>query len=118
MQGAITRLDTYHISQPSQASMDIMDKIVLMSGELKEIFALLKDISRNEGQLLERAERLSRQESDVDKLYRKEISRLFDGTQDLFDVIRWKDILGTMGDTAGEGEGLGDIIKEVTMKYA
>ncbi|MDY6268465.1 MAG: DUF47 family protein [Selenomonadaceae bacterium] len=118
LQGAIMRLDTYHISQPSQASMEIMDKIVEMSAELKEIFALLKDISHNEGQLLERAERLSHQESVVDRLYRKEISRLFDGTQDLFDVIRWKDILGTMEDTSDEVEDLGDIIKEVTMKYA
>ena len=54
----------------------------------------------------------------MDKLYRMEISRLFDGTQDLFDVIRWKDILGTLEDTADEVEALGNIIKEVTMKYA
>lgn len=118
LHGALMRLDMYHIHQPLQASVDIMDKIVEMSGELKEIFALLKDISRNEGSLIERADRLSHQESDVDKLYRTEISRLFDGTQDLFDVIRWKDILGTLEDTADEVEVLGNIIKEVTMKYA
>ncbi|WP_294145719.1 DUF47 family protein [uncultured Selenomonas sp.] len=118
LHGALMRLDMYHIHEPLQASVDIMDKIVEMAGELKEIFSLLKDISRNEGHLIERADHLSHQESDVDKLYRMEISRLFDGTQDLFDVIRWKDILGTLEDTADEVEALGNIIKEVTMKYA
>ena len=118
LHGAIMRLDTYHIQQPSQASVEIMEKIVAMSENLKEIFSLLKNISQNEAQLIERADQLSRQESDVDQVYRKEISRLFDGTQDLFDVIRWKDILGTLEDTADEVEDLGDIIKEVTMKYA
>ncbi len=118
LQGAIMRLDTYHITQPSSAASEMMDHIVEMAGELEEIFDLLKDISRNEAKLFERAERLSHHESAVDKLYRKEISRLFDGSQDLFDVIRWKDILGTLEDTADEVEDLGDIIKEVTMKYA
>ena len=118
LQGAIMRLDTYHITQPSQAAIEIMDHIVEMASELKEIFELLKDISRNEARLFERAERLSRQESAVDKLYRMEISRLFDGTQDLFDLIRWKDIIGSLENTADEVEDLGDIIKEVTMKYA
>lgn len=118
LQGAIMRLDTYHITQPSPAASEMMDDIVEMAAELEEIFELLKDISRNEAKLFERAERLSRHESAVDKLYRKEISRLFDGSHDLFDVIRWKDILHTLEDTADEVEDLGDIIKEVTMKYA
>ena len=118
LHGAIMRLDMYHIEQTSQASVEIMDKIVAMSENLKEIFSLLKSISRNEGELIDRANRLSKQESEVDKIYRQEILRLFDGTQELFDVIRWKDILGTLEDTADEVEDLGNIIKEVTMKYA
>ncbi len=118
LHGAIMRLDMYHIEQPSQASLDIMEKIVSMAENLKETFSLLKSISRNEAQLIEHANRLSQQESEVDQVYRTEISRLFDGTQELFDVIRWKDILGTLEDTADEVEDLGDIIKEVTMKYA
>ncbi len=118
LHGAIMRLDMYHITQPSQAAVDIMETIVAMSEGLKETLSLLKSISKNEGPLIEHANRLSQQESEVDQMYRKEISRLFDGTQDLFDVIRWKDILGTLEDTADEVEDLGDIIKEVTMKYA
>lgn len=118
LQGSIMRLDTYHITKPSQSASEMMDHIVEMASEMEEIFALLKDISHNEAKLFEHAERLSRQESAVDKLYRKKISRLFDGTHDLFDVIRWKDILNSLENTADEVEDLGDIIKEVTMKYA
>ncbi|WP_019543832.1 DUF47 domain-containing protein [Selenomonas bovis] len=118
MQGAIVRLDTFHIEQPLPVAADIMERIVEMTKVLQEIFGLLKDISRNEGRLLERAERLSRLESEVDRISRDGISHLFDGTQDLLDVIRWKDILGTLEDTADKVEELSNSIKEVTMKYA
>ena len=67
---------------------------------------------------MERANRLSKIETEVDNIYRREISRIFNGEMDLLDIIRWKDVLGTLEDTSDEVEELGNIIKEVTMKYA
>ena len=96
----------------------ISEQLVQMAEHLKIIFSLLKNIDRNEAQLMEHAESLSRLESDVDRIYREAISDLFDGKKDLFDVIRWKDILGTLEEGADKVETLGNIIKEVTMKYA
>ena len=89
-----------------------------MADELKVLFSLLKNIDRNEAELMARADHLSKLESEVDQIYRKEISDLFDGKKDLFDVIRWKDILATLEDTSDKVEELANIIKEVTMKYA
>ena len=58
-------------------------------------------------------------ESEVDHIYRQEISRLFSGDEaDLLNVIRWKDILGTLEEAADHVETLGNTIKEVSMKYA
>ena len=57
-------------------------------------------------------------ETNVDNIYRREISRIFQGDEPLPDVIRWKDILGTLEDASDAVEHLGNIIKEVTMKYA
>ena len=89
-----------------------------MGGELKAIFQLLKSIDKNEAELMERADRLSSLESDVDRIYRNEISRLFAGGTDVLDIIRWKDILGTLEEAADHVERLGNVIKEVVMKYA
>lgn len=117
LQGALMRLNMYHIDSISSAGK-IMAQIVTMSEELKVLFSLLKNIDRNEAELMARADHLGKLESEVDHIYREEISDLFDGTKDLFDVIRWKDILGTLEDTADKVEELSNIIKEVTMKYA
>ena len=81
-------------------------------------FALLKNIDKNEAELMERANRLSKIETEVDNIYRREISRIFAGDMELLDIIRWKDILGTLEDTSDKVEQLGNVIKEVTMKYA
>lgn len=118
LQGALMRLNMYHIDSLISSAGKIMAQIVTMSEELKVLFSLLKNIDRNEAELMARADHLGKLESEVDHIYREEISNLFDGTKDLFDVIRWKDILGTLEDTADKVEELSNIIKEVTMKYA
>lgn len=118
LQGALMRLNMYHIDSLISSASKIMAQIVTMSEELKVLFSLLKNIDRNEAELMARADHLGKLESEVDHIYREEISDLFDGTKDLFDVIRWKDILGTLEDTADKVEELSNIIKEVTMKYA
>ena len=41
---------------------------------------------------MERANRLSKIETEVDNIYRREISRIFNGEMDLLDIIRWKDV--------------------------
>lgn len=112
------RLNMYHIDHLIPSTAKIMEQIVAMSDELTVLFTLLKNIDRNEAELMARADHLSQLESEVDQIYRKEISELFDGKKDLFDVIRWKDILGTLEETADKVEELSNIIKEVTMKYA
>lgn len=118
LQGALMRLSIYHIDRLIPSAAKIMEQIVVMADELKALFSLLKNIDRNEAELMARADHLSKLESEIDQIYRKELSELFDGKKDLFDVIRWKDILATLEETSDKIEELSNIIKEVTMKYA
>ena len=46
------------------------------------------------------------------------ISELFDGTHEIIDIIRWKEIMGGLEDTANQAENVGNLVKEVVMKYA
>ena len=98
LQGALMRTSMYHVTEAPKAAIAMTEQIVTMGEELKKIFSFLKDIDHN---------------------YRQEISRLFSGDEtDLLNVIRWKDILGTLEEAADHVETLGNTIKEVTMKYA
>lgn len=67
---------------------------------------------------MERANNLSKLESEVDDIYRRELSRLFSGDVEILDVVRWKDILETLEEASDHVEELANAIKEVTMKYA
>lgn len=118
LHGALMRISLYHISQITPAAGEIIDQLEIMGQELKDIFSLLKNIDKNETELMDRSNRLSKIETEIDNIYRREISRIFDGHTELIDVIRWKDILGTLEETADKVEQLGNVIKEVTMKYA
>ncbi len=118
LQGAIVRTDVYHVTQAPEAAKDITNRLSSMGNELKQIFVLLKSIDKNEMELMERANRLSQLETEIDALYRNELSRIFSEKLDVLYIIRWKDILGTLEETADNVEKLGNVIKEVTMKYA
>ena len=114
----LMRVDLYHIKQTTPAAIQMSELLVTMSGEIKELFSLLKNIDRNEAELMSRAEHLSELESMADQIYRKEISRIFEGDMPVLDIIKWRDILNTMENVADRVERLGDTIKEVVMKYA
>ena len=118
LHGSLMRISLYHVDKLTPAAGQIIDQLEVMGKELKDIFALLKNIDKNEAELMERANRLSKIETEVDNIYRREISRIFTEQLPVIDIIRWKDILGTLEDTSDKVEQLGNVIKEVTMKYA
>ena len=119
LQGALMRTSMYHVTSAPEAAVAMTEQLVLMGEEMNNIFELLKDIDRNQANLMRHAERLNRLESEIDHLYRQEISRLFSGEEkDLLNVIRWKDILGTLEEASDNVETLANTVKEATMKYA
>ena len=71
---------------------------------------------KNEKEIAAHARQLNKLESEADVIYRGAISELFDGTHEIIDIIRWKEqeawkILPTR-------RKMGNLVKEVVMKYA
>ena len=97
---------------------DMSEILIEMSNELIILFRLLKDIDKNETEIGERTRKINSLESEGDAVYRNAISDLFDGTHEVMEIIRWKEIMEAMEDTANRAEKVGNLIKEVVMKYA
>ena len=114
----IFTLRIYHAGLGWNRMLRMADILMEMSGELIILFRLLKDIDKNETEITERARKINRLESEADTIYRAIISDLFDGTHDAVEIIRWKEIMETMEETADQAERVGNLIKEVVMKYA
>lgn len=111
-------LRIYHAGVGSEKSLRMADILVDLAAELVSLFHLLKDIDKNEHEIMERTRRINTLESEGDMIYRGMISDLFDGSHNAVEIIRWKEIMETMEDTADQAERVGNLVKEVVMKYA
>ena len=103
IQDVVMALKLYHAGIGSKLPLRMADILVEMSSELIVLFRLLKDIDKNETEISERT---------------RKINALFDGTHEVMEIIRWKEIMEAMEDTANRTERVGNLIKEVVMKYA
>lgn len=118
IQDVVLSLKLYHAGIGSQMALRMADILVNMSSELIVLFRLLKEIDKNETEIGERARKINALESEGDEVYRNTISALFDGTHEVMEIIRWKEIMEAMEETANRAEKVGNLIKEVVMKYA
>lgn len=118
IQDVVLSLKLYHAGIGSGMALRMAEILVNMSSELIVLFRLLKEIDKNETEIGERARKLNALESEGDEVYRSTISALFDGTHEVMEIIRWKEIMEAMEETANRAEKVGNLIKEVVMKYA
>ncbi len=118
MQDVVMSLKLYHAGFGGERPLRMADILVEMAAELIVIFRLLKDIDKNELEIGKRARRINELESEADQVYRDVISDLFDGSHEVMEIIRWKEIMEAMETTADQAEKVANIIKEVVMKYA
>ena len=81
-------------------------------------FSLLKNIRKNQAQILEATHKIGRLESEGDRVYRHEVAYLFDKEKDPIELIKWKDILENLENTLDHCEKIADMLRGVVMKYA
>ena len=86
--------------------------------EIIRAFSLLKNIRKNQAQILEATHKIGRLESEGDRVYRHEVAYLFDKEKDPIELIKWKDILENLENTLDHCEKIADMLRGVVMKYA
>lgn len=118
IQDVIMSLKLYHAGIGWELPFRMADILIDMSGEMIVLFRLLKDIDKNEQEILQRARKLNELESEGDEVYRKVIFDLFDGTHEVMEIILWKEIMEAMENACDQAEKVANLIKEVVMKYA
>lgn len=114
----IMSLKLYHAGIGWELPFRMADILTEMADEMIVLFRLLKNIDGNEAEITERTRKISKLESEGDEVYRQVIFDLFDGKHDVMDIIRWKEIMEALENTCDRAEKVGNLIKEVVMKYA
>ena len=118
LQGTLQRIVMYRTGPAKEGAVSLTKLLIESTEEIIKAFSLLKDIKKNQSQILEATHKIGKLESEGDRVYRHEVAFLFDKVKDPIELIKWKDVLEYLEDTLDHCEKLSDMIRGVVMKYA
>lgn len=118
LQGTLQRIVMYKPGDAIPGAIRLTKLITEATHILVDSFTLLKDVKKNQKELLEKAHKITDLEGEGDRIYRHEVARLFDDIKDPIELIKWKDILENLEETLDHSEKLAGQIRGVVMKYA
>ena len=118
LQGTLQRIVMYRTGEALAGAISLTKLIIEATEEIIQAFSLLKNIRKNQVQILEATHKIENLESEGDRIYRHEVAFLFDQATDPIELIKWKDILENLEDTLDHCEKISDMIRGVVMKYA
>lgn len=125
---ALQRIIMYHAGRATEKSARMTKLLVDSTRTIREAFELMKDIKKNQREMLDKIHKISDYEEKGDRIYREDISVLFDeaeiaakehgASKAVIHLIKWKDILEDLEQTLDHCKKIGDMIRGVVMKYA
>ncbi len=118
LQGTIQRLVMYNAASTKEGARSLTKLLIDATEEIIWAFSLLKNIRKNQAQILEATHKIGHLESEGDRIYRNEVASLFADEKDPIELIKWKDILEILEETLDHCERISDMIRGVVMKYA
>jgi len=87
------------------------------SQEIKNAVEKLPDVRGKSSEIIDSCEKIRSFEHEGDYLYRAGIALLFENTQNVIDVIKWKEIYEHLETTLDYCENVSNILKGVAIKY-
>ncbi|MBQ7497852.1 MAG: DUF47 family protein [Selenomonas sp.] len=118
LQGTLQRIVMYKAGKAMSGAVSLTKLIIESTEEIIKALTMLKDIRKNQAQILDATHKIAKLESEGDRVYRHEVAYLFDKEKNPIELIKWKDILENLEDTLDHCEKFGDMLRGVVMKYA
>lgn len=118
LQGTLQRIVMYHIGNVKEGAISMTRLLLASTEEMMKAFKLLKNVKKNQSEILKCTHKISSLESEGDRVYRAEVAGLFEHVKDPIELIKWKDVLEFLEDTLDHCERVADMIRGVVMKYA
>ncbi|MDW7657746.1 MAG: DUF47 family protein [Bacillota bacterium] len=110
------RFDMFHITAIKPEAMQIGDLIFKATDLLVELLVAFKTYKKNKSKIHELAISVNSIEEEGDRQYRDAIKKMFMDHENIFDIIKWKDILDDMENVLDACEDVADIVQGVVMK--
>ncbi|MDD4549574.1 MAG: DUF47 family protein [Syntrophomonadaceae bacterium] len=118
IQGTMEKVVLYKASRPGQIYVSKLVNVLEEAAiEIKNAVDKLPYVRTMSSEIIESCERIRSLEHEGDYLYRAGIALLFENTQNVVDIIKWKEIYEHLETTLDYCEDVSNIIKGVAVKY-
>jgi uncharacterized protein len=107
----------YRVEQPRSYARELAAIILAATKEISSAITCLRD-KRRLPEILPRVHEINRLENDADRILRAAIIELVDHRDDIFELIRWKQIYTQLEDATDRCEDVADVLRTVVIKYA
>ncbi len=108
----------YKIGRPAERAKELADIILQATVEVERAMLLLKERNFNFKEVLRYCVELNRLENIADRVYREALGELFDGTRDLGQVIKWREIYEHMESATDRCEDVANVLEGIAIKNA
>ena len=112
MFSAASFLELVHVDKPLPDAVELTELLVTMSDEM---VALMRCLRTREGARY-RLERIEQLEHQGDAIFRRAMSRLFNGGYDAIEILKWKDIVQALEQSANAIETVSDVVESILVK--
>ena len=107
----------YKIKEPTQRAKELADIILQGANEMEMAVSGLR--KRSQLQMVqERCVEINRLENMADRVYRAGMAELFDNTDDIAEIIKWREIYGHMESATDRCEDVANVLEGVALKHA
>jgi predicted phosphate transport protein (TIGR00153 family) len=107
----------YQVERPRREAKDLSDAILAATQEIAAAVASLRQ-KRTLAEMMPRVTEINRLENEADRIARAAISALVEHRDDLFELIRWKEIYERLEEATDRCEDVADVLRTVVIKYA
>ena len=116
--GTMEKVIIYKAGQPKDSIVLKLVKVLEAAAqEIREAISKLPDIRDKNAEIVEACENIRFFEHEGDYLYRSGIALLFENTENVIDIIKWKEIYEHLETTLDYSENVSNLIKGVAIKY-
>lgn len=118
IQGTMEKVVIYKTGLPKEIYVLKLAQVLEEAAEeIKNAIMKLSDIKSYHLQIIESCDKIRSYEHEGDYLYRAGIALLFEKTENVVDIIKWKEIYEHLETTLDYCERVSNLIKGVAVKY-
>lgn len=118
IQGTMEKVVIYKVGQPKESYvLDLVNVLGEASEEIKFAVHELRDLRTHHREIIESCEKIRAFEHQGDNLYRAGIASLFENTENVIEIIKWKEIYEHLETTLDYCETVSNVIKGIAVKY-